>query len=176
MEEEIWKDIEGYKGLYQVSSLGRVKSLNYHRTGAERVLRAGKERNGYLKVTLFKDGKMKRHFVHRLVAQAFLDNPLSLPEVNHINEIKDDNRVENLELCDRRYNINYGTRNERMAKSKSKPVLQLALDGELIREWPSTMEAQRQGGYNNGAISSCCSGRLKKHGGYRWAYKEAANW
>lgn len=173
--EEIWKDIEGYEG-YEVSNLGRVKSLDYRRTGAERVLKPAYSGNGYLFVNLYKDGKEKKHYIHRLVAAAFIPNPHNLPEINHINEQKEDNRVENLEWCTQEYNRNYGTRNERVAKAFSKPVLQLTLDGELMREWPSTHEAHRQGGYNQGTISACCRGIRNTHKGYVWKYKAAANW
>ena len=176
MKKEIWKPVVGYEGLYEVSNLGRVKSVKF---GRERVLKPIKHPNGYLCVNLCKDGKRKNCLVHRLVAQAFIPNPLNLPEINHINEQKTENRASNLQWCDRQYNCNYGTRNTKVAKallnhpSKSKPVLQYTLKGELIREWPSTMEAERQGGFDNRRISFCCNGKRKKHGGYVWKFKEA---
>lgn len=169
MEE--WKDIIGYKGLYQVSNIGRVKSLKY---GKERILRGGKDRYGYLHVTLYKDGKAKCHRVHRLVAQAFLPNPLNLLEVNHKDENKENNTVSNLEWVSAKENCNYGTRNERRAAKQSKPVLQLTLNGQLVREWPSMNEAQRLGGYNQGKISLVCVGKRNIHKGYKWKYKETA--
>ena len=111
--EEIWKDIQGYPN-YQVSNLGNVKS--FHK-GKEKILKPDKNEGGYLYVNLYKEGKQKRFRVHRLVATAFLDNPNNYPEVNHKNEIKTDNRVDNLEWCTPKYNANYGTRNERHAKT-----------------------------------------------------------
>lgn len=115
--EEIWKDIKGYEGLYQISNLGRVKSLNYKRTGIEEILKSKKMRNGYLRITLNKNGKYKTFAVHRLVAEAFINNPNNLPEVNHKDEDKQNNCVWNLEYCDRRYNVNYGTRNKRVSET-----------------------------------------------------------
>lgn len=188
--KEIWKDIIGYEGLYQVSSEGRVKSLKRKvqhsicgmKTISERILRPATDKNGYLTVDLYKDGKRKTYKVHRLVAQAFIPNPLGLPQCNHKDENPSSNYAENLEWVSAKENCNYGTRNERMAKSNlnhpsmSKPVLQLTREGELVREWPSVMEAQRLGGFKQGNISSCCSRRygFKTHKGYVWKFKETA--
>ena len=178
MKKEIWKPVVGYEGLYEVSNLGRVKSLKY---GKERILRPATDSNGYHQVNLCKDGKVKMYLVHRLVAQAFIPNPHNLPIINHKDERVDNNRVENLEWCTAEYNNNYGTHNAKVAKanlnhpSMSKPVLQFTLDGQLVREWPSVREAQRLGGFDQGHISSCCSGRYKykTHKGFIWKYKEA---
>ena len=114
MEE--WRDIIGYEGLYQVSNLGRVKSLNYNHTGKEGILDTKPTSSGYVQVNLYKNNKRKTYLVHRLVAQSFIPNPLGLHEVNHIIddfEHRSDNRVENLEWCTKDYNINYGNRNKR---------------------------------------------------------------
>lgn len=124
MKQEIWKDIPGYEGLYQVSNLGRVKALpklvgrgrQYH--VGERLLSLRPMKNGYIRIHLDKDGSREYVSVHRLVAKAFIDNPLNLPFVNHKNENPTDNRVENLEWCTVKYNANYGTRNQRISKSK----------------------------------------------------------
>lgn len=94
---ELFKDIRGYEGKYQISNLGKVKSLNYRNSNKEQVLTPKTHTKGYLKIDLWKDGKRKCCFIHRLVAEAFLENPNKLPEVNHINCIRNDNRVENLE-------------------------------------------------------------------------------
>lgn len=165
--EEYWKPVEGYEGLYEVSNEGRVRSLNYNRTREIRILRPDITKKGYLKVGLCKNGKQKKFLVHRLVAQAFVPNIFSLNEVNHINEVKTDNRVENLMWCDTKENCNWGTRNERI----SKPVLQFSKDGEFIREWPSVIEVQRVLGFSQGNISMCCLGKLKSAYNYIWKYK-----
>lgn len=105
LKNEQWRDIDGYEGMYQVSSLGRVRSLKYGKT---RVLRAYKNRYGYLKVFLWKYGKRHNIYVHRLVAQAFIPNDDETKnEVNHIDECKQNNRVSNIEWCDRSYNNAY---------------------------------------------------------------------
>lgn len=166
--EEIWKDIEGYEN-YQVSNMGRIKSLNYNHTGEEKILKSYKMK-GYLVICLFKHGKSKWSTVHRLVAQAFIDNPNNLSQINHKNEIKDDNRVENLEWCDRKYNINYGTCIQRRKEKQSKIVYQYTLKGKLVREWPSTMEVERELGYLQSNISKCCLGKYKTAYGYIWRY------
>lgn len=173
---EIWIDIKGYEGLYQVSNFGNVRSLNYHRTGHTRVLSPVENGLGYLKVCLCKNGKGKTFRIHRLVAEAFLPNWCEGQQVNHIDEDKTNNHVNNLEWCDIKYNINHGTRNERVAEKNtngklSKIVLQFTKNGELVREWPSTQEAERKG-FNHGHIVSCCSGKLKSYKGYIWKYKE----
>lgn len=178
--KEVWKDIQGYEGKYQVSNLGNVKSLNYNRTKKERILTPGKKTNGYLYVTLSKNGITKNFYVHKLVAYTFIENPENLPEVNHIDEDKTNNCVSNLEFCDRKYNINYGTRNERMLKTlkliKSKfapkEVLQFTKDGKFVNEYPSTKEAKRNTGIYQSNIVSCCNGRRNTAGGYIWKYKE----
>ena len=173
---EIWKDIEGYEGLYQISNFGRVRSLNYRGTGQTKVLSPGEGGRGYLLVNLCKNGKTKKYQVHRLVAEAFIPNWFDDPQVNHIDEDKTNNRVENLEWCSAKYNINYGTHNKRVFEKTtngklSKPVLQFTKTGEFVREWPSISEAERNG-FNNGHIASCCRGERQTHKGYVWKYKE----
>ena len=173
MIEEIWKDIKDYEGLYQVSNWGRVKSLNYRHTGKEMVLQLNKTKYGYLLVCLYKDGKCKYFSVHRLVAEAFIPNPLNLPCVNHINENKQDNLVTNLEYCTTAYNNSFGTRLERVAKKNYKPILQYTKTGEFIREWASIIEVKRKLGLgnSNGNISNCCLKKLKSAYGYVWKFK-----
>lgn len=164
---EIFKDIEGYEGFYQISNLGRVKALGNGGSNAskEKILKQGKNRKnkyGYLQVKLFKNGNGKKYFIHRLVAQAFIPNPQNLEQINHIDEDKTNNNVINLEWCDHKYNINFGTR----TKKTSKQVLCL----ETGKIYPSTMEIERQLGFSQGNISSACTGRLKQAYGFHWKY------
>lgn len=165
---EIWKDIEGYEGLYQVSDQGRVKSLQY---GKERILKPGLSKYGYLSVTLYKDGNKKIYRVNRLVALAFIpnDDPEHKTQCNHINELTTDNRAVNLNWMTPKENINWCTCIERRTQKKSKAVKQLTLDGVLVAIWSSTAEVGRNG-FNQGHISSCCNGRLKQYKGYKWKY------
>ena len=188
---EIWKtavyDGEIYEGLYKVSNLGRILSLNYHREGRAKLKEPSERKDGYLEVCLSKNGETKTCLVHRLVAQTFIPNPENLPEVNHKDEDKTNNFVflnedgtvnkekSNLEWKTHKDNNNHGTRNERAAKSltngkKSKRVLQFTLDDEFVREWPSTRECGRNG-FNQGSVSACCNGKQKTHKGFRFMYK-----
>ena len=169
MKKEIWKDILGYEGLYQVSNYGRVRSLNYNHTGKVKLLKSRVNKHGYNLVYLFKY-KLKGLQIHRLVAQAFIPNPLNLPQVNHKDENKLNNYVDNLEWCDAKYNVNYGNRNKKVANKLSKTVLQFTLDGEFVKEWSSTMECSRNG-FNQGSVAACCRGERKKHKNFKWCFK-----
>lgn len=169
MTKEIWLDIKGYEGLYQVSSEGRVKSLKRKRRKNERILKPSNDR-GYLYVDLCSGGKRKRHKVHRLVCQAFCENPENKPEVNHINENASDNRACNLEWCTRKENNNHGTRTERSAKTQSKSIGQYTHDGELIKIWPSARETERKTGFGHGYISQAANGKCKQAYGFIWKY------
>lgn len=132
--EEIWKPVVGYEGLYEVSSLGRVRSLDrYDRMNhfwKGRILKLCTDGAGYLMVGLCSNSKVKTYKVHRLVAQAFIPNPDNLPEVNHIDEDKRNNRVDNLEMCDGKYNSNYGTRKDRIRVTKLKNGIWTGLSKE----------------------------------------------
>lgn len=129
--KEIWRDIKGYESLYQVSNLGRVKSLarkvikkNYVSFKKERILKQQTDRYGYKKVILQRNYQIKTFSIHRLVAEAFLENPYNLPQINHKDENKENNCVLNLEYCDSKYNNNYGTRNIRVSETMKKKKYQ----------------------------------------------------
>lgn len=161
-----WKQIAGYED-YWVSDTGLVRSLKY---GKERILRAYKDRKGYLAVQLCKNGKVERMLVHRLVAEAFIPNPLGLETVNHRDEDKTNNEVFNLDWLTVADNVRYGTGIERCALAHGKPVCQLDALGNLVGQFPSMSEAERQTGINQSNISLACNGRRKTAGGYSWRY------
>ena len=174
--KEEWRDVIGYEGLYQVSNLGRVKRIEKYdsigRKLKEKILKFSKDRFGYLRLILTKDGKESLGTVHRLVAQAFIPNQKNLPQVNHRNECPTDNSVWNLEWCDASYNINYGRRNKRAADAMSMPILQLDMNNNLIKEWESLSEASRKLNISLGNICNSCKGKRKSCGGFKWKYKE----
>lgn len=174
---ETWKDITGYEGLYQVSDLGRVRSLKF---GKVRILNPGRIKSGYLMVGLCRDGKVRNVRVHRLVAEAFIPNPSNCPVINHKDENPGNNVVDNLEWCTAKYNTNYGTCPARIAaKLKgrfvngpcAKKVLQFDKSGHLLKEWPSTMEVERQAGFAQSFISAVCLGKYKSAYGFVWKFK-----
>lgn len=173
MEE--WRNIDEYEGLYQISNYGRVKSTQYHNGTYERILKPSKHTDGYPLVNFCKNRQKKWYLVHRLVAQAFIPNPNNLPCVNHKDECKTNNNVDNLEWCTRKYNSNYGTAIQRTVEKKingktSKKVYQYTLDGEFVSEYPSTHEVERQLGYANQNINRCCRGKRPTAYGYIWKY------
>lgn len=170
---EVWRPIAGYEGLYEVSSLGQVRSLDriineifkgtpYTRNIKGRVLRQRKIYRGYCAITL----KNKSLFIHRIVAEAFVPNPDNLPEINHKDENKLNNRADNLEWCDRLYNVNYGTGIQR----REKTIEQLTLDGQHVAYYTSIKNAERQLGFNQSYITKACRGKRNTAYGYQWRY------
>ena len=177
---EIWKDIKGYEGLYQVSNMGRVKSLERTVSGKngrkfpikELILKPQTNDCGYLRVYLCNSRGKKKFSVHRLVCEAFHENPENKPCVNHIDEDKTNNTASNLEWCTHKENNNQGTRLARIAKTQSKPVGQYTTNGKLIKVWQSASEAQRQLGFAQSYISAVARGKYKTAYGYVWKYKK----
>ena len=159
---EHWKAIAGYEGLYEVSDLGRVKSLNYNHTGTDKILKPQNNTRGYLMVSLYKDGHTKQLLVHRLVSEAFIPNPNNLDTVNHKDEVKSNNTVGNLEWMSRGDNTRYSANKSVQMFDKS--------TCELLATFPSLMEAEKVTRINHGNICSCCNGKLKSAGGYVWKY------
>lgn len=184
--EEVWKDIRGYEGLYQVSNLGNVRSLNYGHRGITRNLVPKVNNRGRPWVELAKDGRRKALLIYRLVAIEFIPNENNYPEVNHKDENVFNNRADNLEWCTRKYNIDYsfGLHPERRSKvdrslhktgrknenRKNLKVEQLDMDGNVIREWPNARSVFNSTGMSDWSISECCRGNRKKAYGFRWRY------
>ena len=170
MEKEIWRAIKGYEDLYEVSNFGRVKSLFRYK----KVLKPIKDINGYLKVNLYKNGNHKFVNIHKLVANAFIDNPKNFKYINHKDEDKTNNRVENLEWCSFYYNLLYGTRLERtVAKIRNNPKKSkkvLCVETGVV--YLSTHDVERKLGFNSYNISRCCNNKHKTHYGYHWKYVE----
>lgn len=153
---ETWKEIKGYEGFYEISSEGRIKSLKRAdckcRT-KDRLLTPERLTKGYLRVRLGPRNESKKFLVHRLVAEAFIPNPDNLPFINHKNEIKTDNRVENLEWCDNDYNVHYGSAIERKIKSMQKRCCVMDSEGNILKEFSSVKEAAQFMGVDRTTIS-----------------------
>ena len=174
--EEIWKDIEGYEGYYEVSNLGRVRSierrLNDDRIYGGRILSQKQARNGYMQVHVSKDGIGKYLLVHRLVGMAFVPGYFNGAAINHKDENKQNNRADNLEWCSPSYNSKYGHRNDTMIEQRKIGVVMMNTDGTSLQEFPSLQAAARAIGVSAGHICQVCKGERNKAGGYRWKYKE----
>ena len=182
--EEIWKDIEGYEGLYQVSNCGNVKSIHYRKTNKEKILIPKCNNSGRLWVELWNSGKARQFLIHRLVASAFIENPDCLPQINHIDENPKNNKVENLEWCTGSYNVKtyfknhpefFTNRKVRTTKNGRKLLLdceieQCLKDGTVIRIWPNSRFAAVEMNWSQWSISECCRGKRKTAYGYIWRF------
>lgn len=157
--KETWIDVKGYEGLYKVSNYGRVKSNR-------KILKNRNHTSGYLQVNLSKRGHSENKYIHRLVAEAFIDNPNNFSEVNHKDENKLNNRVDNLEWCSRQYNNTYGTKIKRTSENNYKKVLCV----ETNTTFNSIIEAAKTLNINAGNITLVCKGLRKTAGSYHWKY------
>lgn len=191
MQEE-WKSIEGYEGKYEVSNLGRIKSL-INNTGKkrEKILKPRISKQGYLYLNLWRGSVAKSKKIHRIVAEAFCKKPTDAQCVNHINGVKTDNRAENLEWCTYSYNIKHAYKEKLITPTKgekngmygvhgkdhpsSKPVLQFDLEGNYIKRWENCVEAGKCLGVNGNSISRCARGDRKKAYGFMWRYENDKN-
>ncbi|WP_207758096.1 NUMOD4 domain-containing protein [Clostridium botulinum] len=188
---EIWKDIVGYEGIYQVSNRGNVRSLNRLDSAGHklkgRIRKFKQNKDGYFEISLCKDGERGYYRVHRLVALAFLDNPSKFPLVNHKDCNRTNNIVSNLEWCTEQYNVTYSDAKEKMvantnyktremkynrkelAKKQCKRVYQYDLDYKLVKAWDSMREAERNG-FSRSCILKCCNNQQSKHQEYIWSF------
>ena len=178
---EEWKDIKGYEGFYQVSSLGRVRSVerivkvgDFFVTRRSKIRKLNKRPNGYYGLLLSRDDTNVNFSIHRLVAEAFIPNPLCLPQINHKNENKADNRVENLEWCTAKYNSNYGTRKERVMQNnkrmQGKKIVCMDVNGNILQHYPS-VQSVKKNGHNVALVHACCTGARHTHHGLYWKFE-----
>lgn len=192
MDKEIWKDIKDYEGMYQVSNLGRVRSLDKIVNGSNQYgahfikIRRGKllklhiSNNGYYRVILVSDNKNKNFLIHRLVAKAFIPNPNNLPEINHIDGNKSNNIIDNLEWCNHSYNIQHrinvlGIKMktehlQRYRNNQKRKINQYDKQGNFIKQWNCINDITKKLKIPHSNITACCKGRLNTAHGYKWEY------
>ena len=173
--QEIWKDIKNYEGYYQASNFGKIRSIdrkiasgNKTKNLKGKILKASKNNKGYLQINLCVNNIRNKCLVHRLIAQTFMPNPNQLECINHKDENKANNHIENLEWCDYTYNNNYGTFKSRVSSSKSKSVKCV----ELSLIFKSQLEASKYFNIKSSAISRCCKNKNRTAGGYHWEFTE----
>lgn len=166
---EVWKPVKGYEGIYEVSNIGRVRTLRTNK------IITPKFTKGYCYVRLYKDGKGKQKYIHRIVAEAFIPNPENLPQVNHKDENPKNNSVDNLEWCTAKYNANYGTCKERslkkrIGKIKRCKTVQKDAFGNVVAVYDSIKDASEKTGFFHQNIQACCAGKGKTCHGFRFEY------
>lgn len=178
---EIWKDVIGLEGIFQVSNMGRIRSLDKYanvcgggkRLVKGRILKPIKLQNGYYEAQFHHKGERTIYLLHRLVALHFIENPLNLPEVNHKDENPQNNKVENLEWCTSKYNANYGTRNIRMMENREfVSVIQLDKNGNTIKQWNKMTDACKETGADISSMIRVCKGKQDTCVGYKWKYAD----
>ena len=168
-ENEIWKDIPGYEGRYQASNTGKIKSMNYKQSGLPGILTPGNTGSGYKCVELSNaDKKLRKHSVHRLVWKTFVGPIPEGMQINHKDENKTNNSLENLEIVTPKQNMNFGTRNIRITRSLSKPIAKIDIvSGEILKEYPSVRCAIKEYGQS---VAKAVTGRIKQAYGFKWKY------
>ena len=180
---EIWKPVVGYEGFYEVSNLGNVRSLNWGNRGITKNIYLKPHNRGYLQVELHANGRRKMFTVHRLVAEAFIQNEHGFPQVNHKDENKTNNAVDNLEWCTASYNARYSMEihpdrvtnrnyvgNGKHKRRNNKKIEQISMDGKLIKTWDNSREIFVKTGMSDWSISECCRGNRNKAYGFMWRY------
>lgn len=181
--QETWKDVAGFEGIYEVSNRGAVRSVDRitrcGKRASGKILSAKGNNRGYVQLHLYKGGECHMKLLHRVVAEAFIENPENLPQINHKDENKHNNHADNLEWCSNLYNRRYGTGYKRscdkhdykkIADMKKKTVIQKTLSGETIAIWNGVISIQSGLGINEGSIRACCYGKYKQAGGFVWEY------
>lgn len=162
---EIWKDIKGYEGLYQASNLGRIKSLN-----SKKILKGYLNQYGYIRIVLYKKGVPKSYQAHRLIAMTFIENENNLPVINHKDENKQNNNVNNLEWCTIKYNSNYGSGIQKQVNKRKRKINQYDLNGNFIKCWDGIADAEKYCNISRQNICRCCQCKAKTAGGFKWQY------
>lgn len=175
----LWRFINGYEGLYKINEFGQILSLKQDKING-RLLKPRLAQNGYLTINLYNAyGKRKTYSIHRLVAETFIPNIHEKPEINHIDEIKTNNHINNLEWVTPKENCNHGTRIKRVTMSidykvvsekNSKSIFQLDKNNNVIRVWNSTRECMLETGFDNSNIIKCCRNKMKTAYGFKWRY------
>ena len=163
---EIWKDIPEYENLYQASNLGRIKSL----ISKNKILKGHLNKKGYIRISLYRNGISKTYQVHRLVALTFLENPNNYPVINHKDENKQNNSVENLEWCTVKYNTNYGNGIKKQVNKRKRKIIQYDKNGKYIKTWDGLCDAEYELEITRKNIHKCCNNKRKTAGGFVWKY------
>lgn len=169
----VWKNIINYEGVYTINNFGDIKRT--YKNNKEKILKHFID-GGYHRVCLCKNGQKQKFSVHRLVAQNFIPNPNNFPEVNHKDENKQNNFVGNLEWCDKKYNMNYGTQIERSRlkniETQKNPILQLDKNLNIIKRWDSANRTEKDGRFNSSSVLKCANKKAKTHKGFIWIFEK----
>lgn len=169
IDGDIVRPLNGFDGAYYISINGDVISTNYMNTGRIKHLKPFIQNGGYRRIMLTYRGTSRHYLIHTLVGKTFLPNPMKYPIINHKDENPSNNNVSNLEWCTHKYNVNYGTANNRRSKSLEKKIYQIDKTGTIVAVWDSLTQAS-ESGFDAGHISRCARGLRKTHGGFKWRY------
>ena len=168
MKAVLMKKIDGFDRYY-ISKEGEIMDTDYRRTGVCRIIKPSTDKNGYKVISLFENGRMRQKLIHRLIAQTYIPNPYNLPVINHKDENKSNNCIDNLEWCSVGYNNCYGSRLNKLSDKMSKKVYGYNDKGELVKTFKSVIEGKKNGYWH---IAASCNGKRKTCGGLRWSYEK----